>query len=92
MVFKSKLWVESQREIYDNNSSIVAGIVCIGGYLFALIALPPLEVALFLWALCCIIDDIGWIIVYKRNREVLIVDKEEVGETNTKEIKSDEII
>jgi len=71
MAFKAKLWVEKEREIYDNNADIVAGIVCVIGYLFALIALPSLKVALFLWSICCILDDIGWIIVYLKNKNIL---------------------
>ena len=71
MAFKAKLWQEKEREIFDNNASIVTGIVCIIGYLFALIALPPLKVSLFLWGICCIFDDIGWIIVYIKNKEKL---------------------
>jgi len=72
MAFKAKLWVEKEREIYDNNAQIVTGIVCIFGYLLAIIALPSLKLALFLWSICCIIDDIGWIIVYKINKKKLI--------------------
>lgn len=71
MCFKAKLWVEREREIYDNNMSIVYGIVCVIGYLFALFAMPSLQLALFLWGFCCIFDDIGWIIVYFRNKEIL---------------------
>lgn len=71
MAFKAKLWVEKEREIYDNNSDIVTGIVCIVGYLFALVALPSLKVSLFLWAICCIFDDIGWLIVYTKNKLIL---------------------
>lgn len=71
MAFKAKLWIEKEREIYDNNVSIVNGIVCIIGYIFALIALPTLKVSLFLWSICCIIDDIGWIIVYVKNKSIL---------------------
>lgn len=67
MAFKAKLWFEKEREIYDNNVSIVYGIVCIIGYMTALVALPSLKVSLFLWSICCIFDDIGWIIVYKKN-------------------------
>lgn len=66
MYFKSQLWNEQKREIYDNNCSIVSGIVCVVGYLFALFAMPPLKVGLFLWGICCILDDIGWIIVVKK--------------------------
>lgn len=76
MTFKAKLWVEEEREIYDNNISIVSGIVCIIGFAFALIAMPSLKAALFIWALCCIIDDIGWIIVYIKNKKTLKLDYE----------------
>lgn len=69
MAFKAKLWIEKEREIYDNNLSIVDGIVCIIGFSFALLFLPSLKVSLFIWGLCCIFDDIGWIIVYCKNRE-----------------------
>ena len=71
MCFKAKLWVDKEREVYDNNTSIVIGIVCIIGYLFALFAMPSKEVAIFLWGLCCIFDDIGWVIVYYKNRKEL---------------------
>ena len=71
MAFKAKMWNEKEREIYDNNISIVAGIVCIIGFAMALIIMPSLKVALFLWGICCIIDDIGWIVVYHNNRKQL---------------------
>lgn len=79
MFFKSKLWIEREREIYDNNSSIVSGIVCIIGYLTAIVAAPSLSVALFIWAIACIIDDIGWVIVYLKNKEEL-TNLEEINE------------
>ena len=71
MAFKAKLWIEKEREVYDNNADIVSGIVCVIGYLFALVALPSLKASLFLWSICCILDDIGWIIVYKKNKLTL---------------------
>lgn len=71
MAFKAKLWNDKEREVYDNNNSIVAGIVCIIGFASALLFMPSLKLALFLWGLCCIIDDIGWIIVFIKNRERL---------------------
>ena len=71
MAFKAKLWIEKEREVYDNNADIVSGIVCVIGYLFALVALPSLKVSLFLWAICCIFDDIGWLIVYSKNKLTL---------------------
>lgn len=74
MTFKSKLWIEKDREIYDNNVSIVEGIVCIIGFSCALLFLPSLKVSLFIWGLCCIFDDIGWIIVYLKNKNVLEIE------------------
>ena len=71
MTFKAKLWVEREREIYDNNQSIIAGIVCIIGFSLALFLMPPLKLALVIWGLCCIIDDFGWILVYVKNKETL---------------------
>lgn len=71
MAFKAKLWVEQEREVYDNNASIVTGIVCVSGYLMAILALPPLKASIFMWSVCCIIDDIGWIVVYNKNKEKL---------------------
>jgi len=71
MYFKSKLWQEKEREQYDNNISIVGGITCIIGFGMALLTMPSLKVALFLWGISCIIDDIGWIIVYLDNNNVL---------------------
>lgn len=71
MAFKTKLWPEKEREIYDNNLSIVSGITCIIGFAIALIMMPSLNTALFIWGLCCIIDDLGWIIVYRKNQEIL---------------------
>lgn len=71
MAFKAKLWIERERETYDNNQSIIAGIVCIIGFSMALLFMPSLKLAIFIWALCCIIDDIGWCIVYIKNKNEL---------------------
>lgn len=71
MAFKAKLWVEKERELYDNNLSVVGGITCIIGFGFALIAMPSLKMALFIWGACCIFDDLGWIAVYVRNKQTL---------------------
>jgi hypothetical protein len=80
MAFKTKLWNEEKREIYDNNLSIISSITCIGGFSLALLFMPSLETALILWAIACIVDDIGWMIVYKKNKEVLINNIEEEKE------------
>ncbi len=71
MAFKSRLWIEKDREVFDNNSSIMTGIVCILGYFMAIIASPSLKLSVFMWAICCIIDDIGWLIVYAKNKNRL---------------------
>lgn len=80
MAFKTKLWNEEKREIYDNNLSIISSITCIGGFSLALLFMPSLETALILWAIACIVDDIGWMIVYNKNKEVLINNIEEEKE------------
>lgn len=71
MAFKAKLWVEREREIYDNNQSVILGFVCVIGFSLALFFMPSLKLALVIWGLCCIIDDVGWILVYLKNRETL---------------------
>jgi len=69
MAFKTKLWNERDRENYDNSLSIVVSITCIIGYGMALITMPSIKTAMFLWGISCIFDDIGWIVVYIKNRE-----------------------
>ena len=71
MTFKSILWPETEREIYDNNTAVTTGIVCTMGYATALIAMPTLKTALTIWATCCVLDDAGWIAVYIKNRKLL---------------------
>jgi hypothetical protein len=61
----------SVREIYDNNNDIVGSIVCILGFLIALILMPSLKTSLIIWSLYCIFDDLGWIIVFYRNKQAL---------------------
>ena len=31
--------------------------------------MPSLRVAMFVWGVCCGIDNIGWLVVYHKNRE-----------------------
>jgi hypothetical protein len=75
MAFKSVLWNDKEREIYDNNLSIVGELVSILGFSIALLAMPSLQVALFLWGIGCIVDDLGWIIIYYQNRDKLKILK-----------------
>ena len=71
MVFKSKLWNNKDREIYDNNMEIIACLTSILGYLIAIIAKPNIYFAIFLWGVAYLVDDIGWAIVYFKNKEML---------------------
>ena len=71
MYFKSRLWIEAEREKYDNNQSVVMELCCIIGFLIALLAMPPLHISVLLWGVCCILDDIGWIMVFLKNKPTL---------------------
>lgn len=68
MFFKSKLFQDKKREEFDNNLSIISSIVCIVGFSFSLFMLPSLKLSLLLWSFACVIDDIGWIVVYIKNK------------------------
>ena len=72
MAFKASLWIEKEREDFDNTSSIISNTIAMIGFMIATIAMPKLEVAVFLWGLGCIFDDIGWIIVYCKTRNRII--------------------
>ena len=78
MVFKSKLWNNENREHYDNNASIIAGLTCILGYSLAMFFEPSIKFALALWGIAYLVDDIGWAIVFWKNREQLTDIKEDV--------------
>ena len=72
MCFESKLWQQREREDFDNTNSVVRSIICCLGFGLAIVNMPCLKVAIFLWGCSCILDDIGWIIVYSRNRELIL--------------------
>ena len=69
MTFRPKLWNEKEREVYDNNNDVVCGIYCIVGYVCALVSMPSLQVAMFMFGLTCGLDNIGWLVVYHKNRD-----------------------
>lgn len=69
MAFKPKLWNEHDREVFDNNNSVVCGIYCILGFSLALVFMPSLKVALFVWGMTCALDNVGWMVVYARNKD-----------------------
>lgn len=68
MAFKASLWIDKEREDFDNTSAIMSNTIAMIGFAIATIAMPRLEVAVFLWGCGCIFDDIGWIIVYNKCR------------------------
>ena len=74
MAFKSKLWNNDERENYDNNIQIIGGIVAILGYAMALFFLPSLQTCLVLWGIAYLVDDLGWAIVYYKNKNDLSID------------------
>lgn len=71
MVFKSKLWNNESRETYDNNLEIICCLTSIIGYLAAIMVEPSIPLAIFLWGIAYLVDDIGWAIVYIKNKETL---------------------
>lgn len=73
MAFKSKLWNNDERENYDNNIQIIGGIVSILGYAMALFFLPSLKTSLILWGVAYLVDDLGWAIVFYKNKNDLNV-------------------
>ena len=77
MCFESKLWQQREREDFDNTNSVVRSIICCLGFGLAIVNMPCLKVAIFLWGCSCILDDIGWIIVYSRNRKLILKGEKE---------------
>lgn len=71
MAFNASLWIDKEREDFDNTSSIMSNTIAMIGFAIATVVMPRLEVAVFLWGCGCIFDDIGWIIVYSKCKEKL---------------------
>lgn len=69
MAFKASLWIDKEREDFDNTSSIMSNTIAMIGFAIATVVMPRLEVAVFLWGCGCIFDDIGWIIVYNKCKD-----------------------
>ena len=82
MMFQSKMWNGKSREMFDNTASIFRNGVAMLGFLIAILAMPSLKTAILLWGVGCVFDDIGWIIVYTRNRKT-IMDEIENGDLKT---------
>lgn len=71
MTFKTKIWNEESRELYDNTASIVRDLALILGGLMAILFCPSLKLALVLWGIACIVDDIGWILTWFKLKDKL---------------------
>lgn len=69
MAFKASLWIDKEREDFDNTSSIMSNTIAMIGFAIATVVMPRLEVAVFLWGCGCIFDDVGWIIVYNKCKD-----------------------
>ena len=77
-VIRSKLWCNKGREIFDNNTKTNESFIKIVGYSIALFLVAlPIKVAISLWGIACLVDDIGWVIVYLKNKEIIREEEEE---------------
>lgn len=71
MTFKSKLFLEKTREDFDNGCMSLNCIASLLGLTCSLFFVPSLPTAVAFWSLACVFDDIGWIIVYNKNKCIL---------------------
>ena len=74
MVFKTKIWNEKSRELHDNTASIVKDLALVIGGLMAMLFCPSLKLALVLWGIACIVDDIGWVLTWFKLKDKLKED------------------
>lgn len=75
MMFKTKLWLEKSREEYDNTDSVVRSIIMILGFGIATFMMPSLNVAILIWGCACVFDDIGWVITYRKTKQLILEEK-----------------
>lgn len=73
MTFRTKIWNEEAREIYDNNNSIIGSLICLFGYGASLFFLPSVRLGIILWAITCLLDNIAWCCLYWKKRELLLI-------------------
>ena len=71
MVFKTKIWNEKSRELYDNTSSVVRDLALVIGGTCAMLFCPGLKTSLILWGVACLADDIGWIMTWLKLKDIL---------------------
>ena len=71
MVFKTKIWNEKSRELHDNTAAVVRDLALIIGGIAAMLFCPSLKLALILWGIANVVDDIGWIIIWFKLKDKL---------------------
>lgn len=76
MMFKSKLFIEKEREDFDNSSSTINSIAALLGFGLALLFMPSLKVGILCWSIACVFDDVGWMYIYFKNKKHIIENKE----------------
>jgi uncharacterized protein YacL len=67
IAFKAALFKEKDREDFDNDYQLTSSISSLIGCGLALIYPPSLTISLILWGIACL-NNLGWVIVYKRNK------------------------
>ena len=72
MMFKSKLFLEKDREDFDNSSASISSIASIIGLSCSALFMPSLEVAIAFWSLACIFDDLGWMYIFFKNKKKIV--------------------
>ena len=70
IAFKAVLFREKEREDFDNDFQLASSVSSLIGFGLALIYPPSLTISLILWGIACL-NNLGWIIVYKRNKTKL---------------------
>lgn len=71
-IFISKCIMSFRAKLWEGHNSIVGGITCIVGFGLALLFLPSLKVALGLWSISCLFDNLAWCYVYYKNKKSLM--------------------
>lgn len=75
MTFRSKIWNEEAREIYDNNNSIICNAAALIGYSISLFFLPSVRTSVILWGFTCLLDNIAWCCLYWKKRKELLIEE-----------------
>lgn len=72
MTFRTKIWNDTDREIYDNNNAIIGSFVVLLGYGASLFWLPSIQTAVVIWGVSCLLDNIAWCCLYYKQRKLFL--------------------